>query len=76
MTPSQNHRPLHQGHPDAPHATPHQQRGALYPNRGWAARAARELGYTAAYISRLASGKAQSPAAEAALNEWKQLNHS
>ncbi len=76
MTTSQTHRPTHQGYPESPICPPIMHRGALYPNRGWQARAAAEIGYTAAYISRLESGKTKSPAAEAALNEWKRLNQS
>jgi hypothetical protein len=42
--------------------------------RGWIRRAARELEYSPGYISRLSRGLVSSPAAEAALREWKQLN--
>lgn len=42
--------------------------------RGWQRAAAKELNYSPGYISRLVSGKVKSPAAEAALAEWKRIN--
>ena len=42
---------------------------------GWYSRAARDLGYAPSYISRLARGEVKSPAAEAALAEWKLRNN-
>jgi len=42
---------------------------------GWYSRAARELGYTPSYISRLARGLVSSPSAEAALDLWKSENN-
>ncbi len=44
------------------------------PKPGWQARAATDLGYTPSYVSRLARGMAASPAAQAALADWKKKN--
>ncbi len=42
--------------------------------RGWQSRAADDLGYSRGYISRLVHGTAKSPAAEAALKEWRKTH--
>lgn len=42
--------------------------------QGWQSKAAADLGYSRSYISRLVSRKVHSPAAEAALAEWKRAN--
>lgn len=44
------------------------------PKRGWQSRAATELGFSRSYLSRLVKGVAKSPAAQAALSEWKRKN--
>jgi hypothetical protein len=44
------------------------------PKPGWYSKAAGDLGYTRSYISRLTRGLAKSPAAEAALKDWKRKN--
>jgi hypothetical protein len=44
------------------------------PGAGWQSRAAKELGYSAPYISRLNRGLVTSPAASAALDAWKVKN--
>ena len=44
------------------------------PGNGWQARAARDLELSPGYVSKLIHGKAQSPAALAALEEWKRKN--
>jgi len=42
--------------------------------KGWQGKAAAALGYSRGYISRVASGKVDSPAARAALAEWRSKN--
>lgn len=44
------------------------------PRPGWQARAAAELGLSRSYINNLKAGRATSPAALAALADWKQQN--
>ena len=44
------------------------------PKPGWQPRAAADLGYSRSYLSRLARGLDNSPAAMAALMEWKRKN--
>jgi len=43
--------------------------------KGWQGRAAAELGYSRGYVSRVVAGKADSPAARAALAEWRRQNN-
>ncbi len=49
-------------------------RGKPGPKPTWLAAASAALGYSKAHLSAVAAGKRQSPAAEAALNEWMQTN--
>lgn len=44
------------------------------PRPGWQSQAAKELGFSPSYISNLSAGRATSPAAVAALREWKRIN--
>jgi hypothetical protein len=49
-------------------------RRAPGPKPTWQKRAAQELGFSRPYISMLIRGRRTSPAALAALNEWRKLN--
>lgn len=42
--------------------------------RGWQNRAAKDIGYSRGYVSKVVRGLVASPVAEAAIMEWKEQN--